>query len=140
MSEVLRDETFFYCTGKNFRGVESRVILTSSSIVIKEANNAKKEHQVLIEDVIGCLCMKNPDANDSQQQSNGDANSVFLCVYFYPLCKNFKNDVYRKRETALLRCCKYSSFVENCDLISKYEFATKSLFNAKFFIYLFTFV
>ena len=119
MSEIIRDDTFYHCTEKNVRGVLCRVTLSSSELLITETDS-HKERKIIIEDIIGCLCMKNPEVNKNRS-TNSDTDSVFICIYFYSLGKNFKNNLYRKRETALLRCCKYSSFVENCDLISKYS-------------------
>lgn len=121
MSELIRDDTFYYCVGeKDFHGIECQVSLSSSCLLITETGNGNKKRTINIDDVIGCLCMRNHDATKNQRSENQDTNSIFLCVYFYPLSKTFKKNLYRKRETALLRCCKYSSFVENCDFVAKY--------------------
>lgn len=120
MSEFIRDDIFYFCTEKNVRGVECQVSLSSSFLTITEVGSTKKR-TIKIDDVIGCLCMRSQDKNGSQRSQNDENCSVFLCVYFYPLSKTFNSSLYRKRETALLRCCKFSSFVENCDLVSKYK-------------------
>lgn len=118
MSELIRDDTFYCCEDKNFQGVKCQVSLSSSCLLITETGNGNKKRTINIDDVIGCLCMRNQDTAENQR--NRDTSSVFLCVYYYPLSKTFKKNLYRKRETALLRCCKYSSFVENCDFVAKY--------------------
>ena len=121
MSDIIRDDTFYSCVEKNFRGVECRVTLSPSCLTIAETGSANKSRIFVLDDVIGCLCMRNKDPADQRNQNQQDAASAFLCVYVYTLSKNFKKSVYRKRETVLLRFCKYSSFVENCDHIAKYE-------------------
>ncbi len=120
MSEIIREDIFYYCVEKNVRGVECRVTLSPSSLTITETESGNKPRTINVDDVIGCLCMRNKDPDDDPRHRNQqDTTSVFLCIYVYTLSKNFKKSLYRKRETALLRFCKYSSFVENCDHIAK---------------------
>lgn len=120
MSDIIRDDTFYYCEEKNLRGVACKATLSNSTLTITEAENGNKQRTVNVDDMIGCLCMRNQD-HENQLSQEQDTISVFLCVYYYSLSKNFKKSPYRKRETALLRCQKYSSFVENCDYVAKYQ-------------------
>ncbi|KZS21751.1 Sphingosine kinase 1 [Daphnia magna] len=120
MSDTIRDDTFYYCEEKNLRGVACKATLSHSTLTITEAENGNKQRTVNVDDMIGCLCMRNQD-HENQLSQEQDTISVFLCVYYYSLSKNFKKSPYRKRETALLRCQKYSSFVENCDYVAKWQ-------------------
>ena len=119
MSDILSD-IFYLCTDKNLNGIECQVTMSQDCLTITETANGNKSRKIIIDDVIGCLCMKNQEKNGNRSNQNSDAVSIFLCIYFYSLSKSFKKSPYRKRETALLRCCKYSTFVENCDHVAKY--------------------
>jgi len=120
MSDIIQEDIFYYCEEKNFRGIESKVCLSQLSLTITETGSGNKKRTINVDDVIGCLCMRNQDPNEGQRNHEQDTVSVFLCIYFYSLSKNFKKSPYRKRETALLRCHKYPSFIENCDHVAKY--------------------
>ena len=123
MSDVIIKDTFFYCASSknNYQGTESLVKLTPSTLIIEAVAENKKVITVKVDDVIGCLCMRNKDDGETRSRfPNEAAISVFLSVYHYSLSKTFKKTPYRKRETALLRCCKHRTFEENCEVIAKY--------------------
>lgn len=121
MSNIIQDDTFYSCEEKNLRGTECKVNLSQSTLTLTEIGNGSKQRTISIDDIIGCLCMRNQDRHENQQSHEQDTVSVFLCVYFYSLSKDFKKSPYRKRESALLRCQKYTSFVENCNHVAKFE-------------------
>ncbi|XP_046644308.1 sphingosine kinase 2-like isoform X2 [Daphnia pulicaria] len=128
MSNILQDDIFYYCEEKNFRGIECRVSLSQFNLTITETGSGNKKRTINVDDVIGCLCMRNQDPNEGSRNPEQDTVSVFLCVYFYSLSKtDFKKSPYRKRETALLRCRKYPAFVENCDHVAKWQSLLYSL-------------
>jgi hypothetical protein len=120
MSDIIQDDIFYFCEEKNYRGTECKVSLSQFSLKITETASGDKERTINVDDVIGCLCMRNQDSDEGKRNHEQDTVSVFLCVYLYSLSKDFKKSAYRKRETALLRCQKYPTFVENCDHIAKY--------------------
>lgn len=118
--KIILSDPFYLCSStKNYNGQECRVILSQTCLAIQASSDvsAVKNREIPIENLIGCLCMKNSDSSNQ-----GNANSVFLSVYFYSLAKNFKKNQYRKRGSILFRSCKYSSFEENCNVISQYVF------------------
>ena len=124
-ADVILNDPFYLCTpSKNYIGQECRVILSQSSLAIEASSDVSsvKNRKIPIENLVGCLCMKNDSSNNQHNKNNQDnPNSVFLSIYFYSLVKTFTKNEYRKRETILLRCCKYSSFEENCNIISRYN-------------------
>ena len=124
-ANVILNDPFYLCIpSKNYIGQECRVILSQKSLVIQASSDVSsvKNREIPIANLVGCLCMKN-DSSDQQHssRSNNQDNpkSVFLSIYFYSLAKSLTKNEYRKRETLLLRCCKYSSFEENCNIISR---------------------
>jgi hypothetical protein len=125
MSEtILVDETSFYLcdsSKKDRVGLRCRVSLTSSDLTVSglssNINETNIKEQVFnIEDITGCLCMR----EDSNIQ-NEESSSVYLTVYLYTLSKTFSRSIYRKRETILLRYQKSNNFQENSNEITKYQ-------------------
>ena len=51
---------------------------------------------------------------------NEESSSIYLTIYLYALSKTFSRNIYRKRETILLRCQKSNNFQENSNEITKY--------------------
>ena len=90
MSDIIQEDIFYYCEEKNFRGIESKVCLSQLSLTITETGSEKKKRTINVDDVIGSLCMRNQDPNEGQRNHEQDTVSVFLCIYFYSLSKNFK--------------------------------------------------
>lgn len=121
-SEILIKDTFFYCASpkNNYQGIESLVKLTPSSLVIEALAGNNKAISVKVDDIVGCLCMRNKeDAESRNRFPNEAAISVFLSIYYYSLAKTLNKKPYRKRETILLRCAKHTTFEENCEVIAK---------------------
>jgi len=123
-ANVILNDPFYLCIpSKNYIGQECRVILSQKSLVIQASSDVSsvKNREIPIENLVGCLCMKNDSSHQHSSRSNNqdNPNSVFLSIYFYSLAKSLTKNEYRKRETLLLRCCKYSSFEENCNIISR---------------------
>ena len=124
MSEtILVDETSFYLCNSSKKdrvGLRCRVSLTKSHLTISELgsniNRTSIREQVFnTEDITGCLCMRG-DLNIQNEESS----SIYLTIYLYALSKTFSRNIYRKRETILLRCQKSNNFQENSNEITKY--------------------
>lgn len=116
MSDVILEDYMFLCSAKDYAGIECRVSLSPTTITVTPIKEqfAKKEKNLNLEDVIGCLCMKHQQSNETGVHRNQSQyiTCVFLNVYSYVLSKSLKN-LKRKRDTLLLRYVKHSSFEEN---------------------------
>ena len=124
MSDLIVQDNFYCCSSNrdNYRGFECLVSLTPSKLSIESVGEGKKKSiTIKIDDVVGCLCMKNK-VNSREERGrfpNEGAISTFLSIYFYSLTKTFTKSLTRKRETVLLRYCKHTTFPENSEVIAK---------------------
>lgn len=147
-SKVLLEETFYVLSKKN---TVFRVQLSSSGLsLLKESNNVIKKQTILINDIIGCHCLRSKkrsktascvcqslskppvkDADDSLSEQDDTDFSAYLHIYAYILQNPKRGTKKRERTIITLRFRSFDKYEENHNEAQRWRHVIKNLINGQ---------
>lgn len=149
-SKILLEETFYVLSKKN---TVFRVQLSSSGLsLLKESNNVIKKQTILINDIIGCHCLRSKrrsktascvchslsrtpaakaEGDDSLSEQDDTDFSAYLHIYAYILQTPKRGTKKRERTIITLRFRSFDKYEDNHSEAQRWRTVIKSLINGQ---------
>lgn len=149
-SKILLEETFYVLSKKN---TVFRVQLSASGLsLLKESNNVIKKQTILINDIIGCHCLRSKrrsktascvchslsrtpaaksEGDDSLSEQDDTDFSAYLHIYAYILQSPKRGTKKRERTIITLRFRSFDRYEDNHSEAQRWRSVIKNLINGQ---------